>query len=125
MGQKLLVIDDNQDIADLLQGEFTSAGFEARCAYTGREALQALEAGFLPDLILLDVRMPVMDGSKFLDELERTKPEILRTVPILFSSAGNPPLDPRVRGSIDKMTDLSDYSARIRLFLTTHSELAS
>jgi two-component system alkaline phosphatase synthesis response regulator PhoP len=58
---KILVVDDDADIAELLQYNLTKEGYEVIHAENGKEAIsQATE--FRPDIILMDVMMPVMDG---------------------------------------------------------------
>jgi DNA-binding response OmpR family regulator len=60
----ILVVDDDQDVLDLIQFALESKGYEVMTALDGRAAL-ALVATRAPDLILLDLRMPVMDGAAF------------------------------------------------------------
>jgi two-component system alkaline phosphatase synthesis response regulator PhoP len=58
---KVLVADDEPDILELLEYAFQKEGFDVICAHDGEEALQLAEQ-HLPDMILLDVMMPKMDG---------------------------------------------------------------
>jgi DNA-binding response OmpR family regulator len=60
----VLVVDDDPDILDALAEILEVEGYEVQRARNGREALQRLEQG-LPDLVLLDLMMPVMDGWEF------------------------------------------------------------
>lgn len=62
----VLIIDDEPDGSDALAACLGRAGYSARCARSGREALSAL-IDRLPDAILLDVRMPDMDGVEVLE----------------------------------------------------------
>jgi CheY-like chemotaxis protein len=65
LGQRILLVEDDfsirETIAELLEDE----GFRVTCAANGAEALARLETGEEPQLILLDLMMPVMDGSEF------------------------------------------------------------
>jgi CheY-like chemotaxis protein len=87
-GCRVLVVDDDPDVrgavADVLQ--------DARCsvalAGNGREAIDALERGVAPELILLDITMPVMDGWAFL-EWKRTRPELATVPTVVLSAARN------------------------------------
>ncbi|MDA8244945.1 MAG: response regulator [Elusimicrobia bacterium] len=75
---KVLVVDDEYSIRALFQFVFMDAGHEARAAKDGREALELL-AEFVPDLILLDISMPVMTGPQFIEEkrkLAASRPEL-------------------------------------------------
>lgn len=65
----ILVVDDDPDLREFLRLTLTSMGFEVTSAANGREALDVLE-GYDPDLILLDMKMPVMDGWEFCRTLE-------------------------------------------------------
>jgi CheY-like chemotaxis protein len=65
----ILVVDDDADLRQFLRLMVTSMGFEVTCAANGQEALDVIE-GHDPDLILLDMKMPVMDGWEFCRALE-------------------------------------------------------
>lgn len=58
---RILVVDDIRDAADLLSDILVARGFDARPAYDGAQALAAAEH-FQPDIVFLDLGMPVMDG---------------------------------------------------------------
>lgn len=60
MADKLLIADDEHDITDMLSRFFRERGYEVLCAYSGVEAVRM--SGQRPDLILLDVGMPDIDG---------------------------------------------------------------
>jgi CheY-like chemotaxis protein len=64
----ILVIDDDPDAAELVSRMLTRAGHEVEIASNGRNAIMRL-TGVLPDLVLLDLRMPEMDGVHFLEVL--------------------------------------------------------
>src|SRR5690348_16313343 len=69
---KVLVVDDDEDIRDVLRELLAEEGFYVRTAQDGREALEILkeESGWI---VLLDMRMPVLDGVAVLRELERNR----------------------------------------------------
>ena len=69
---KVLVVDDDEDIRDVLRELLAEEGFYVRTAQDGREALEVLqeESGWI---VLLDMRMPVLDGVAVLRELERNR----------------------------------------------------
>jgi urea transport system substrate-binding protein len=61
-----MVIEDDQDILSTLETFLESEGYRVQAAANGREALDAIKArGQVPALILLDMRMPVLDGWQF------------------------------------------------------------
>ena len=61
--ERILVVDDNEEAAELLARRLTRRGFEARIAHGGADAL-AVAAVFLPDAVFLDIGMPGMDGHE-------------------------------------------------------------
>lgn len=70
---KILVVDDDSDIVELLQYNLTKEGYEVASAENGKKAIEQAQS-FQPDIILLDVMMPVMDGitaCRALRELEQ------------------------------------------------------
>ncbi|GAO37887.1 putative two-component hybrid sensor and regulator [Sphingomonas changbaiensis NBRC 104936] len=80
---EVLVIDDDDDSADLLARSVAQVGFSARRAADGAEGL-AMAAEMRPDAIVLDLAMPVMNGFEVLDRLSAT--EELRDVPLIVVS---------------------------------------
>ncbi len=64
----VLVVEDDTDILDLVSMLLREEGYEVRAARSGAEALAALD-GLAPRLILLDMKMPVMNGWQFMQAL--------------------------------------------------------
>lgn len=75
MKQRILVCDDEKLIRDMLQKSLSTRGYEVRLAADGREAVERIVAE-PPDLVLLDLMMPHMDGFDVLREV-RARPELL------------------------------------------------
>lgn len=65
----LLLVDDDDDIVEIFAQVLRSKGHEVRSASTGEEGLQALRAAPLPDLLVLDVEMPVLGGPAMAHEM--------------------------------------------------------
>jgi signal transduction histidine kinase len=86
----LMVVDDTPANLDLLVAFFTTAGFKARALPNGHLALQAARIN-PPDLILLDVNMPGMNGYEVCTQLKADP--ALKDIPVIFISALNEPLD--------------------------------
>lgn len=63
MAEKILVVDDEKPIADILQFTLEKEGYEVVCAYDGDEALEKVNQE-KPDLILLDIMLPKKDGNE-------------------------------------------------------------
>ena len=88
----ILVIDDDDDIRAVLAMVLDEAGFRVVTAANGREALEHLREDPQPDVILLDLMMPEMDGYQFRAEQQRDP--ALRAIPTLIVTAGT--VTPRV-----------------------------
>jgi CheY-like chemotaxis protein len=85
--RKILIVDDNRDNQDILSFRLQlMGGFEILVASNGKEALE-VAARDRPDLILMDLRMPVMDGYEATRALRQT--EWGRTLPIIAVTAGS------------------------------------
>jgi len=82
----ILVIDDDDDIRAVLAMVLDEAGFRVVTAANGREALEHLREDPQPDVILLDLMMPEMDGYQFRAEQQRDP--ALRAIPTLIVTAG-------------------------------------
>ncbi|MCZ0754736.1 response regulator YycF [Anoxybacillus sp. J5B_2022] len=70
MEKRILVVDDEKPIADILQFNLQREGYEVICAYDGVEALQKVEE-LVPDLILLDIMLPQKDGMEVCREVRK------------------------------------------------------
>ncbi|MBC7754392.1 MAG: response regulator [Moraxellaceae bacterium] len=78
----ILIVDDSLDSQNLLELIFTSHGYNVHRASNGSEALLLLkELSILPDLIMLDAQMPVMDGYQF--RIEQSKIDRLKNIPVV------------------------------------------
>lgn len=89
---RILVIEDDRDIRFLIRNSLYDEGYVVSEAEHGRAALDLIASGFEPDLILLDLMMPVMSGTEFLRELRQRRPEL--PVILITASRTHPPLDP-------------------------------
>jgi two-component system, OmpR family, response regulator VicR len=87
MPKKILVVDDEKPIADILQFNLKKEGYEVYCAYDGNEALKKIEE-VKPDLILLDIMLPEKDGMEVCREV-RKKYEM----PIIMLTAKDSEID--------------------------------
>jgi CheY-like chemotaxis protein len=83
--RSILLIDDDADIRMALRDFLTELKFVVHTARNGQHALQMLEKIEPPDLILLDYKMPVMDGKQFLSIMRRIPH--LQMIPVVILSA--------------------------------------
>lgn len=71
MPATVLVVDDDFAIRDALVECLRDDGYDVRTAEHGKAALESLNSGVLPDVIVLDLMMPIMNGFEFLEALRR------------------------------------------------------
>ncbi len=115
MNGRVLIVEDEQHIAELLQDNLLDEGYESARAHDGEEALDRLRGGSF-DLILLDVRLPGIDGFEVCRRL-RARGDF---TPVLFLTARRDP-DSRVQGLaiggddyLAKPFHLAELLARVR-----------
>lgn len=82
--KKILIVDDEQDIVDSLQFVLEASGFDCFCAYNGEDGLR-MAREVLPDLIILDVMMPKINGYKICRLLKYDNK--YKNIPILMVTA--------------------------------------
>ena len=83
--RRILVVEDERDIREIIRISLANVGgFNVDICDSALEAMGRLQ-GDLPDLIILDVMMPVMDGPSFLQQLQHS--ERLKHIPVIFITA--------------------------------------
>lgn len=84
---KILIVDDDAFLIDMYALKFTQNNFIVSTAFNGKEAIDKLKSGFVPDIILLDIMMPEMDGFEMLEQInkENLSP---KSVKIILSNKG-------------------------------------
>ena len=85
--KRLLVVEDDKMVLSILR-EYLLTDYNVCCADTGKEALEILEYA-RPDCILLDYKMPVMDGPAVLKRIRQTGK--LNDVPVIFLTSASDP----------------------------------
>jgi CheY-like chemotaxis protein len=83
---RVLIVEDDEDVRAVLAEVLEAHGFEVWLARNGREALDSLHAGRLPDAIFLDLSMPVMNGFEF-REAQRRDPALAVIPTVVLSAA--------------------------------------
>jgi DNA-binding response OmpR family regulator len=120
MADSILVVDDDEDIVRVIRVNLQLEGYEVHMAHDGQEALdKALEAP--PDLVLLDIMMPRMDGLTALKKM-RSHPSLASTSIVLLTARGL--TEDRVKGLelgaddyITKPFDVVEMLARVKAVL--------
>jgi two-component system, response regulator, stage 0 sporulation protein F len=116
MKKKILVVEDEEGLRLLYEEELNAEGYEVLTARNGREAIQQLEVG-KPDLILLDIVMPVMDGMEALGRIvgkDRKIPIILNTS---YSGYQQDLMSWAADAYLTKSADLSELKDKVRELL--------
>ena len=115
MSWTILIVEDDDDIIETLGDIFRGRGFRVRQASNGALAIADARArGERPDVILLDLMMPVMDGTEFLDT--RVAEPLLAQVPVIVMTARQPippEVKSRVFDALQKPTDLKQLLAAV------------
>jgi len=123
---KILVVDDEKDLCEILQFNLASEGFDIEVAYSGEEALTKPMEQF--DLLLLDVMMGGMSGFKLADKIRK---ELGLSVPIIFLTAREAEIDMLTGfnvGGDDYMTkpfSIKELVARIKAVLRRGKSIES
>lgn len=119
---RILAVDDERPIAELLRLSLGRAGYECVCAYDGMEAANKIENESF-NLILLDIMLPGIDGFELMNYIQETG------IPVIFLTAKNAVAD-RVRGLrmgaedyIIKPFDVLELLARVEGVLRRHGKL--
>lgn len=108
---QVLIVDDEADIRESLCEFLEEAGFSVSTAADGAEALVALRRGDLPEIVILDLLMPQMDGRELLSHMRRD-PRLVE-VPVLVSTA-DPSDAPRGIKAMKKPVDLDQLLSVVR-----------
>jgi two-component system response regulator VicR len=123
MEKKILVVDDEKPIADILQFNLKKEGFEVYCAYDGNEALNMVEE-IQPDIILLDIMLPLRDGMEVCREVRKKY-----DMPIIMLTAKDSEID-KVLGLelgaddyVTKPFSTRELIARVKANLRRHQSL--
>ncbi len=87
--KKILIVDDDNFLLDMYSLKFSKSNFEVSSALGPEIALEKLRSNYIPDVMLLDIVMPVMDGFEL---MEKMKEENLatNTIKIILSNRGQP-----------------------------------
>jgi chemosensory pili system protein ChpA (sensor histidine kinase/response regulator) len=116
----IMIVDDDEDIRDVVGMLLQLEGFQVATAKDGLDALEKLQAGLRPALVLLDMMMPRMDGETLLTTL-RADPELARQPVAVMSghhAARQKALELGASGCLVKPVELEDLLRLVHRFAT-------
>lgn len=119
----ILIVEDHDDSRMILQEILECEGCRVEAAANGREALDLLEAGPRPDLVFLDMMMPVMDGAELLEAMG--KDAALSTIPVVVVSASASRLPQGAAGFLLKPVDPKVFADTVTRFCGPRGPAAS
>ena len=114
----VLVVDDNEQNVQIMSTMLMSRGFEVRIARDGKGALQSVKQ-YPPDLILLDLMMPEMDGMEVLDHLKSDPRSAAIPVVMVTAKTQDEDLLAGYRGGAEYYLT-KPFTARQLLYAVTH-----
>ena len=101
---RILVVDDEPDVVEILRYNLMKSGFDVVCAYSGLQALE-FATSETPDLIIMDIRMPELNGIETCRQMRQI--DSLKEIPVLFLTADS-----------DEYTTMSAFDAGASHFIT-------
>ena len=114
----ILIVDDDKNLRRLYQEELEAEGYRITLAANGREAL-AVVSSDLPDLVVMDIRMPEVDGLEAMARILRAHGRVPVLLNTAYASYKDSFLAWAAEGSIIKSSDLEPLKRRIREILHT------
>ncbi len=114
---KILIVDDEEDIREFVSQFLGEEGCEVISVADGQVALNLIKDGYRPDLILLDMRMPKMDGSTFARHYRQLPPP-LASIVLMTAAAdiGSAVIQVKPDGYLSKPFELDDLLALVEKF---------
>lgn len=118
MDKKILVVEDNESLCNVLADTFTDEGFTVKTAFDGEEGLEAAKE-WKPDVILLDLLLPKKDGEDVLKELRQEEGgEDILVIALTNSDSSEKVFNLMNLGVTDYLTksdwELSDLVAKVK-----------
>lgn len=118
MNKKLLIVEDNESLANVISDTFSDEGFEVQTAADGEAGLTTAQ-DFQPDVILLDVLMPNMDGIEMVKQLRQVEGgEDILIIALTNSDSSEHVLELMNLGVVDYLTksdwELSDLVDKVK-----------
>lgn len=111
--KKILIVDDDVHIRHLLKEELSEEGYRVETASSGHEALARLSGSDRPDLVILDLRMPGMNGLDTIGFLLKLRPGMPMIIYSSYGSYMNDSLAMAADAFVVRSSDLSELKNRV------------
>ncbi len=108
----ILMVDDEKDFVEMLSMRLTDEGHRVQPAYNGEEALKALDE-MEPDVVLLDIKMPGMDGIEVLKNIKSKHP-IVEVILLTGHGAVDTAVDGLKSGAFDYLLKPADFGELVK-----------
>jgi two-component system alkaline phosphatase synthesis response regulator PhoP len=107
MGAAILIVEDEQNLADLMKLRLDDEGFQVTVAYTGAEAVKDIKQQ-RPDVITLDIHLPDANGLRMLEKI-KANPET-NTIPVIIISSSDEGDEAKSKGAAGYMRKPVNFS---------------
>jgi len=114
--ENILLVDDEIHFIEIASRRLSKRGFSVATAISGQEALEWIEKNPHVEVVVLDIKMPGMDGLETLTEIKRRHPQI-QVIILTSQAAVEPAIEGMKRGAFDYMTkpfELEELILKIR-----------
>jgi DNA-binding NtrC family response regulator len=118
----ILLVDDERDFVEMLSLRLQEAGEKVVVAYNGRECLEKLEASDF-DVVILDIKMPGMDGISTLREIKKLKP-IVEVILLTGHGAVDTAVEGMKLGAFDYINKPADFNELLEKLRDAHKRKA-
>ena len=119
----ILVIDDSPEMLVVDRIVLESEGYQVFTSTSGNEALEVLSQMKNPALILLDYQMKDMNGGDFLLQLEKSQPDLVKKVPVVFHTGMELIPKSKAAGCIPKVSDIKVFLHEVHRYIQMGHQL--
>ncbi len=98
---KILIVDDDEFLLNMYLLKFRKEGLDVEIATGGQAALAKLKAGYIPDVLILDIVMPTMDGLELLEEVKKQKLAVSSIIIVLTNQGAEQDIERAKKLGID------------------------
>lgn len=112
--KKILLVEDNLHVQEIVCAELEDCGFEVSTALNGKEALEVLKSGEKPNLVIMDMRMPKMNGSETIGHMIKMKYYVPLIIYTGYKSYKNDYLSSAADAYVIKSSDLSELVNKVK-----------